>query len=185
MTSYRYSVVLRLGLGGVTFLCLFFLLYLLVSSISDADLLEMLPVPLLAWGVIIYLRTFLSRSSILLDDQLIAACMFGFRTKVIKWQDVAKIKKIRGTNGYTYVDSYQLFDRRSHNLICRFLLVNLCGSILFTQEIHNLEGLVQEINLHARRHAIPLVMWDAEATANLRAKEWSVLRVEEVPVDEF
>ena len=61
------------------------------------------------------------------------------------------------------MDRYQILDgKRRAGAICRYL-ANLCGAITFTQEIHNLRHLLDELNTRAREYNIPLFSHDLEA----------------------
>ena len=184
MTIYRYNPLLPMGLSCVTGLHAFLALYFLVFSIQSADPLDAMFAALFGFGTVTSLLALLSRTSIAVDEQCIASCLFGIRIKVIRWRDAARIRKVRVTNGYSYVDSYHVVGRNPDNLVCRYFS-NLCANIVFTQEIRKLSSVIGEINEHARRFAIPLVVSDAEAAAKLRANKWTTLKVDEVPTTKF
>jgi len=112
-------------------------------------------------------------------------------TKSIRWEDIKRIRKVRVTNGYNYVDNFRVVDRMPRGLICRFF-VNLCGDIVFNHEISDLRGLLEQVNSFARQHNIPLFVWDTEAAgAKVRAKtgteKWrqGIAEIEDVRVTEF
>jgi hypothetical protein len=88
----------------------------------------------------------------------------------MEWIDTKKIRKSRVTNGYAYVESFDVHDKETHGCACRFL-VNFCGTIEFTQDIRGLRGLLAEVDLYARQYGIPLVAWDTEAAGGKLAAQ--------------
>jgi hypothetical protein len=191
VTVYRYNVVLTAFLMCVTGAMSALLLTMLNYFVRALDLVGIIVTAVTFVFVILVLRALLSRATIVVDDRQIAAYTLGMRTKAMRWQDIKKIRKVRVTNGYNYVDSFDVVDRRPHNPVCRFFLVNLCGDIVFTQDISDMRGLLQQINFCARQHDVPLVVSDSEAAvAKLRTKTgkefWKeAFAKEEVRVTEF
>jgi hypothetical protein len=121
----------------------------------------------------------------------ISAKALGIRTRAIKWRDVKKIRKARVTNGYVYVENFNIQDSKKHDVVCRFF-VNFCGNIAFSQDIRGLRNLLNRVNFYARQHEIPLVIWDTEAAAAKLASEkgpgyWrrATAQIPEVRVAEF
>jgi hypothetical protein len=189
MTVYRYHIALRAIVTCVAAaLSAFPVIFLLAR---EFDLVSIMLTPVFVAGASFILHGALSRATIVVDDRHIAAYMFGIQTKAIRWQDIKKIRKQRVYNGYNYVDSFHVVDRRPRSLICKFF-ANVCGDIVVCHEISNLSGLLQQINSFARQYDIPLVVWDTEAAgAKLETKTgkeyWkeAVAKVEEVRVTQF
>jgi hypothetical protein len=75
--------------------------------------------------------------------------------------------------------------------MCGFLL-NVCGDIVFSQDIHGLRDLLDQINYYSHLRAVPLVVSDSQtkaaALATLHGAEYRrQMRapVQEVAVEEF
>ena len=101
-------------------------------------------------------------SSIVVSDKGIAARNFGRMLKFIRWEDVAKIKKVRRWNAgsRSYEDVFYVFDGNYPAL--RERVVNLRGPIAFSDKIRGVRNLLDKINEHARRYHFPLVTLDQE-----------------------
>ena len=55
--------------------------------------------------------------------------------------------------------------------VCKYF-VNLCRNVEFDQELINVRELLGQINIRARLHNIPLVLWDVQAgVENLAADQ--------------
>lgn len=191
MTVYRYNVALTVFFTCMTAAFAAFTLIFLIVFVRPFDLVGIMLTALSFLFVFVFLRVVLSRATIVANDRHIAAYMLGMQSRVIRWQDIKKIRKVRASNGYNYVDSFDVVDRMPRRLICKLVFVNLCGDIVFTQDISDLRGLLQQVNSFAQQHDIPLVVCDTEADhAKLRTKtgrEWwtQALAKEEVRVNEF
>jgi hypothetical protein len=191
MTNYRYNAALTALLSCVVIGLVPLTLYMFISFVRSVDPLGVSLAALVSLVPILLFRSLLSRASIAVDNRRIAACVLGIETKAIRWEDIKKVRKVRVTNGYAYVDSFHVMDRKPRNLICR-LFVNLCGDIVFTQDISDLRSLLQQLNFYAQQHEILLVVWDTEAAVDrFRTKSgtryWrqAVAKIEEVKVVEF
>ena len=154
MTAGVTSVAVTVGILDV---------YLLLFFAQRHDLLGVLIMIVLSSFPVLLVRAVLSRASIVVSEADISATFFGLKIKSIEWTNIQKITKSRVYNGYAYTDIFHVQDR-DHQAICRFL-INLCGNLVFTQDIHTLRGLLSEVNLYAKRHNIPLAVWDTEAAA--------------------
>jgi hypothetical protein len=125
------------------------------------------------------LRGAFARFSLSVDDVAISALFLDMKTKSIAWRDVKKIRKLRLAQGYGfYGDSFEICDSK-HNLICSYF-TNLCGSVRFSQEIQNIQILLDQINLKAQEYSIPLVVWDLQEASRRRAK-----KITEVPISKL
>jgi hypothetical protein len=162
-TAYRYNAWVTLYLCVVAGL-----LWLLtattaaVAAVQDTWLLMVAGV--ICIGAILLTRACLSRATIVLSDSGIAALFWGVRTRFVRWHDVKKIIKTRTPIGLGYyTDQFRVYseDRR---IICRYLL-NVCGNIAFDENIGEARQLLDQINLQAREHDIPLLVWDLQALA--------------------
>jgi hypothetical protein len=193
---YRYNRAAVVLCVAVTLAFAWLVPYLLFLSVRHEDLLNMAVAVLVGVLPVAGFGAVLSRASLAVDEVGISASTFGVRTRALRWGEVKRIKKLRLPNGipvkgYGYSDQFHIQDGRKHSPLCR-LLVNVCGNIVFTQDIHDLRRLLDQINVYARQYNIPLVVQDSEANAAGLASDpqfgyWrrAASRVPEVTVDEF
>ena len=114
-------------------------------------------------------RIFFCRASIQVDDAGIAAFLFGFRTRYLPWSNVRKIRKARIYTGRATVEKYTIYEGNASRVCAYF--VNLCRNVEFDQEIINVRRLLDELNLQARLHSIPLVLWDVQTAVDALATD--------------
>jgi hypothetical protein len=170
VSIYHYGAAMTVGVASMTVAVGILDVYLLFFFAKSHDLLGALIMIALSPFPVFLVRAVLSRVSIVVSEVKIAATLFGLQIKSIEWTNIQKIIKSRVYNGYAYIDIFHVQDR-NHNSICKFF-INLCGNLVFTQDIHNLRGLLSEVNLYARRHNIPLAVWNTEAAAaELRSRQ--------------
>jgi len=184
---HNYGVLLTTVMAGVVTgfsILIVYLLPLLISERSVLGLALLIPVALF---VALLLKALLSRAAINVGVDEVAAKVCGIKTRRIPWHQVGKVKKVRVTNGYQYVDIYHIVPRQDRGRACEFF-VNFCGDIVFTQDISNLRGLLDHINVFAQQFQVPLVVFDTEAAAAKIRNEktpryWQ--KIEEIPVAEL
>jgi len=190
-TVHGYNRAIVLGMAGVTLLVAWVALYLEYIFIPRRDFLGIAILLFLSYYAVLCFRALLSKACIVLDETGISAKALGMRTKSIRWGNVKKIRKLSLTLGHGYVSSFRIYEARKHNIICNFFL-NVCGDIVFNQDIRGLRDLLDQVNFYAREHNIPLVVSDSQSKAArlapLRGVEyWRGLRtkVPETTVEEF
>jgi hypothetical protein len=128
----------------------------------------------IAFGTLLFVLTayglFMS-SSILISDDGIKAANFGRPLKIIRWQDVTKVIKLRGWNNgsYSYEDTYYIFDGNFG--AWRERMVNWRGPIVFSERIRKLREVLDKINNYSHRFGFPLFVVDEEAATKLSAQE--------------
>ncbi len=130
-------------------------------------------------------RASLSRAAIVIDAVGISA-QFGNRlARTIRWEEVTQIVKSRVPSGAgTYSNKYRVM-ARDRGVICRYF-VNVCGDIVFDERIQNSRRLLDELNVLAVAHSIPLRAWDLQAIAQKEARGDKQLRgSSEVTVEKF
>ena len=117
-----------------------------------------------AWLVCLAAFGSLMSSSIATSDEAIAAYNYGRMLKSVRWQKIAKVKKVRRWNAgsRSYEDVFHVFDGEPSWLQER--MVNLRGPIVFTDKISELRTLLNEINGYAREYRFSLVILDQEAS---------------------
>jgi len=188
---YRYNRAIILGMAGVTLLVAWVALYLEYFFIAHRDFFG-IAIPLfLSYYAVLCFRALLSKASIILDEAGISARAPGMKTKSIRWANVKRIRQLRLTLGHGYVSSFRVYEARKQSVICNFFL-NVCGDIVFNQDIRGLRDLLDQVNLYARKHNIPLVVSDSQSnsarpTPLKGAGYWKELRtpVPEATVEEF
>jgi hypothetical protein len=115
-------------------------------------------------GAVLLSRSCLSRATILISNDGLAALIFGYQTRFIGWRDMTKIVKERlPVGGGYYSDTFIVYAGR-RSFVCRPLL-NICGNLVFDERIGGLRDLLDQINLHALEYAIPLFVWDLQTVA--------------------
>ena len=110
------------------------------------------------------LKSALVRATIVASDTGISTRLFGFTTRSFAWNEINKVKKVRVRGRFGYVSIYYVEPSSVGNPICR-VLANLCGSIVFTDDISDVRALLHRINSQAERHKIPRTAWDIGAGA--------------------
>jgi hypothetical protein len=159
---YRYNRALVLLAAAVGLVCTWLVLFLAYFVIPRGDFVGTATVLLVSPCPVLFFLAVLSRATLAVDETGLSAKALGMPKKTIHWSDVKRIRKIRVSNGYGHVDEFHIQDAQKHSVICRFL-VNVRGSIVFTQDIRGLRDLLDEINFYVREYKIPLVVLDLEA----------------------
>ena len=188
--KYNYSAAITFILSIITCFAAIVFLPLLPYFLSRREWMAMSIDVVFAIVPVLLFRATMCRASIKINEDGIAAFIFGFEAKTISWKNMTKIRKTRVTNGYNYVDSFSVFDG-NHSLICRYF-VNVCGGIMFSQDIRGLRDLLDKVSFYARRYEVPLVVLDTEAAAKEFARDqapgrWKrgMAKSAEVRVSEF
>ena len=101
-------------------------------------------------------------SSIVVSNDGIAAHNFGRTLKIIRWENVTKIKKVRRWNAASrsFEDTFYIFDGDMTALSER--MVNFRGPVAFGDKIRGVRNLLTEVNEYGRRHHLLLVALDQE-----------------------
>lgn len=120
-------------------------------------------------------------ATIVLDDKGISTRIAGLRVRTIAWRDVEKISKhrkpARQQNRSQKFSDYFTIESKTQKLP-KWLLENLLGNIVFTDELDELQGLVRRINTQAKKRGIPLFFHNDEISGMSSAERRTLAKVD-------